>query len=185
MTFWYTKFINESLNSDSVMSWKLQFYPWVHSWTLQRRKSHFVTIKDISKYTNLLMKIPSLAERWHFDALNTIKKVEIPISWSFGNFNFTHGSIVEHFKQQRVTLLQSKISTKYTNLLMTIPSLVERWHFDAINTIKKVEIPISWSFGNFNFTHGYIVEHFKQERVTLLQSKISRNILICLWRLQV
>ena len=100
----------KSLNSDSVMSWKLQFYPWVHSWTLQRRKSHFVTIKDISKYTNLLMTIPSPVERRHFDALNAIKKVKIPISWSFGNFNFTHGSIVEHFKQERVTLLQSKIS---------------------------------------------------------------------------
>ena len=68
---------------------------------------------------------------------------------------------------------------------MTILSLGERWHFDALNTIKKVEIPISWSFGNFNFTHGSIVGHFKQERVTCLQSKISRNILICLWRFQV
>ena len=57
---------------------------------------------------------------------------------------------------------------------MTIPSLGERRHFDALNTIKKVEIPILRSFGNFYFTHVSIVEHVKQERVTLLQSKISQ-----------
>jgi len=68
---------------------------------------------------------------------------------------------------------------------MTIPSLGERHHFDGLNTIKKVQIPISWCFGNFGFSHGSIVEHFKQEWVTLLQSKMSRNILICLGRFQV
>jgi len=41
---------------------------------------HFVSIKDISKYTNLVMTIPSLGERWHLDALNSNKKVQIPIS---------------------------------------------------------------------------------------------------------
>ena len=46
---------------------------------------------------------------------------------------------------------------------MTIQSLGERRHFDALNTIKKVEIPISWSFGNFSFGHGSIVGHFKEE----------------------
>jgi len=42
--------------------------------------SHFVTIKDISKYTNLLMTIPSVGEGLNFEALNTNKKVQIPIS---------------------------------------------------------------------------------------------------------
>ena len=50
------------------------------SWTLQTRMSHFVTIKDISEYTNLLRTIPSLGERRHFDAQNTNKKVQISIS---------------------------------------------------------------------------------------------------------
>ena len=68
---------------------------------------------------------------------------------------------------------------------MTIPGLVERQHFDPLNTIKKVEIPILWSFGNFNFTHGSIVEHSKQQRVTLLQSNISQNIIIYIWQFQV
>ena len=31
--------------------------------------SHFGTIKDISKYTDLIMTIPSLGEGRHFDAL--------------------------------------------------------------------------------------------------------------------
>ena len=90
-TFWWTKYKQESPNSDFVKFWKLQFLPWVHSWTLLRIMSHFVTIKDISKYTNLIMTIPSLGERRHFDALNTNKKVKIPISWNFGNFSFGHG----------------------------------------------------------------------------------------------
>ena len=63
---------------------------------------------------------------------------------------------------------------------MTIPNLGERRHIDALNTIKKVEIPILGCFGNFSFSHWSIAENFKQERVTLLQSKISQNILICL-----
>ena len=76
----WTKYNQEIRNSDFVMFWKLQFLPWVHSWTLLRIMSHFVTIKDISKYSNLIMTIPSLGERRHFDALNTNKKVQIPIS---------------------------------------------------------------------------------------------------------
>ena len=36
--------------------------------------SNYVTIKDISKYTILIMTIPSLGERLHFHALNTLKK---------------------------------------------------------------------------------------------------------------
>jgi len=129
--------------------------------------SHFVTKNDISKYTNLLMTIPSLGERWHFDELNTIEKVQIPISWSFGNFSFSHWSILEHFKQEWVTLLQSKISWI---ILICLWWFQVRWrrHFSALNTIKKVYILILWSFWNFSFSHWSIVEHFKQEWVTLV-----------------
>ena len=84
------------------------------------------------------MTILSLGERWHFDALNTTKKVEIPISWSFGNFNFTHGSIVEHFKQEKSHFVTIKDISKYNNLLMTITSLGKRRHFYTLNTFKKV-----------------------------------------------
>ena len=83
------------------------------------------------------MTIPSLGEGRHFDALNTIKKLEIPILWSFGNFSFTHGSIVEHFKQESVTLLQSKIS-RNMYVLMMIPRVGKRRHFDTLNTFMKV-----------------------------------------------
>ena len=38
-----------------------------------------VTIKDISKNTNLLKTIPTLGERRHFDTINTHKKVQILI----------------------------------------------------------------------------------------------------------
>ena len=43
----------------------------------------FVTIKDISKYTNLAMTIPSLGEKWHFNALNTNKKSKFQLGEVF------------------------------------------------------------------------------------------------------
>ena len=110
MTFLYAKYTQESPNSDFGLFLKLQFYPWVHSWRLQTTKSDFVTVRDIWKYTNFLLKIPSLAKRWNFYILNTLKKVQILILGHFGNLSFSHGSIVEHFKQQRVTLLRSRMS---------------------------------------------------------------------------
>ena len=55
------------------------------------------------------MTIPSLGERRHFDGLNTTKKLEIPILRCFGNFSFCHGSIVENFKQERVTLNKKEL----------------------------------------------------------------------------
>ena len=49
--------------------------------------------------------IPSLGEWRDFDALITMKKIKISISRCFGNFSFSHGSLVKPFKQERVTLL--------------------------------------------------------------------------------
>ena len=46
------------------------------------------------------MMTPSLGERQHIDTLNTIKKVQISIWGCFGNFSFSHGSIVGHLKQE-------------------------------------------------------------------------------------
>ena len=120
------------------MFWKVHFYPWVHRWTLQTRMIHFVSIKDISKYTNLVLTIPSLGERWHFDPLISKMKVQFLISWSFVNFSFSHWSIFEHFKQVWDTLLQSKISRN---------KLICFWRFhilvndDLYNTKYNLESP--------------------------------------------
>jgi len=130
--------------------------------------SLFATIKGISKYTNLLMTIRSVGERWHFNVLNTNKKVQ--------NSDFVRFRELQTRMSHFATI---KDILKYTNLHMTIPNLGERWHFEALTKINKVQIPISWSFGNFCFSHWSIVEHFKQDWVTMLQLKISRNILIC------
>jgi len=72
------------------------------------------------------MMIPCLGERWNFDTLNTLKKVQILISRSVGNLIFSHGSIVEHFKQKRDNFVTIIDITKYTNLLISIASLGER-----------------------------------------------------------
>ena len=134
---------------------------------------------------NFLLTIPNLAERWHFYTLNTLKKVQIPFSGCSWNLGVSHGSIVEHFKQQRVTFITVKDIWKYTNFLLMIPSLVERWYFYTLNALKKVQISISCYFGTLRFTHGSIVEHFKQQWVTLLRSGISENIQIFFWRYQI
>ena len=49
---------------------KLEFYPWVHSRTLETRKRQLFSITDISKLTFLQVSIPNLSERRHFDTFN-------------------------------------------------------------------------------------------------------------------
>ena len=127
-------------------------------------------MKDISKYTNLLMTIPSLWEKRYFDPLNTIKKVDIPISWSLGNFCFTHESIVEPFKQERVTLLQWKISKIYYFSYDDSKSQ-QKTTFWYTKYIHQSLILISWCSENLNFSRGSIGEHCKEESVTFYNQR--------------
>ena len=130
----------------------------------KHERDNFVIINDILKCTNFLLTIPCLRERWHFHKLNTLKKVRILISECFKNLSFSHGSTVEHFKQKRKNFITIIDITNYTILLISIASLGERWHFDTLNTLKKVQILISRCVGNFSFTKMSIIEYFKHER---------------------
>jgi len=47
---------------------------------------------------------------------------------------------------------------------MTILNLYERRHFDTLNTLTNIQVWISGCFENSSFSHGFIVEHFNQER---------------------
>ena len=82
--------------------------------------------------------IPTLGERLHFDTLNTQKKVQILILGCFWNLSCSHGSIVEHFKLEIDNFATIKDISMITNLLMTIPTLDERWHFETLNKQKKI-----------------------------------------------
>ena len=63
-----------------------------------------------------------------------------------------------------------------TYLLLTIPNVSVRRHFDTLNELKKVYIQISGSFENLSFSHEFIiVEHFKHERDNFAQSTVSQN----------
>ena len=77
--------------------------------------------------------------------------------------SFAHASTVQHFKQKRDNFVTINVISKCANLLMTIPSLGERRHFQTLNTLSKVRILILECFGNLSFSLGSIVEHFKQE----------------------
>ena len=77
--------------------------------------------------------------------------------------SFSHGSIVQHFKQERANFVRINVISKCANLLMTIPCLGETRHFHSINTLSKVRILISECLGNLSFSLGSIVEHFRQE----------------------
>jgi len=96
--------------------------------------------------------IPMLGERRHFDTLNTHKKFQILISGCFRKLSFSHGSIVEHFKLEIDNFVTIKDISKNTNLLMKIPMLGERWHFDTLNTHKKIQILISGGFETWVLT---------------------------------
>ena len=61
-----------------------------------------------------------------------------------------------------------------TYLLLTIPNLFERRHYDRLNTRMKVQIRISGSFENVSLSHGSIVEHLKHERDNFVQSSMSQ-----------
>ena len=99
---------------------------------------HFDTINDILKYTNLMTTISNLGERRDFDPHYTPKKVQIMILGSFQMLSSSHGSLVEHFKQERDHIDSINDIFKYTNLTMTFPNLGERRLFDALYTHKKV-----------------------------------------------
>ena len=79
-------------------------------------------------------------------------------NFDFGMFwkleSFSHGSIVEHFKQDSDNFVTINVISKCANLLITIPCLGER-HFHTLNTLTKVRILISKCFGNLTFSHGY------------------------------
>ena len=81
----------------------------------------------------------------------------------FGNFSFSLGSIVEHFKQESDNFVTINVISKCANLLITIPCLGERRYFHTLNTLTKGRILIWKYFGNLNFSNGSIVEHFRQE----------------------
>ena len=129
----------------------------------KQERDNFVTIDVISRSANLLKTIPCLGEIQHFLTLNTLSKVPILTSECFGNLSFSHGSIVEHFKQESDNFVTINVISKCANLLITIPCLGERRHFHTLNTLTKVRILISKYFGNLNFSNGSIVEHFRQE----------------------
>ena len=73
--------------------------------------------------SNLLLIIPNLGEIRHFDTLNTQKKFLILISGCFRNLSFSHGGIVEEFKEERDNFVTINEILKFINLIMTIPSL--------------------------------------------------------------
>jgi len=130
----------------------------------KKERDNFVTINVISKCANLLITFRCLGERWQVHTLNTLTNVRILISKCFENLNFSHWTIVGHFRQESDNFVTINGIPNYTNLLLQIPSLGERWHFDVLNTLKKVQILISNAFWNMSFTHASIVQHFKQER---------------------
>jgi len=78
--------------------------------------------------------------------------------------SFSHGSIVEHFKLEIENFVTIKDISKNTNLLITIPALGERRHFDTLNTQNQIQILISGCFRNLCCSHGSKVEHLNQER---------------------
>ena len=105
---------------------------------LRQESDKLVTINDIPNYTNLLLSIPFLGERLHFDALNTHKNFQVLRSKGFSNMSFSHGSIVQHFKQERDNFFTINVISRCSNLLKTIPCVGEIRHFHMLNTLKKV-----------------------------------------------
>ena len=128
---------------------------------LKQESDNFVTIDDLTNHTNLILSIPSLGERRHFDALNTIRNFIFLRSKGFWNMTFSHGSIVQHFKQERDNFVTIIVISRCANLLKTIPCLGEIRHFHTLNTLSKVRILISECFGNLSFSLGSIVEHYR------------------------
>ena len=76
---------------------------------------------------------------------------------------FSHGSIVQHLKQERDNFVTINVISSCANLLKAIPCLGEIRHFHTLNTLSKVRLLIPECFGNLSFSLGSIVEHFRQE----------------------
>jgi len=74
----------------------------------------------------LLLTIQNVGERRHFDTLDTLEKIKILISESLGNLSFSHGGIVEEFKEERDNFVTINDISNFTNSIMTIPNLGER-----------------------------------------------------------
>ena len=73
MTFWYTKYTIESLNSNFEMFLKCcvsAMSPLVEHFKQER--DNFGWTNDISKCSNLMMTIPNVGERRHFDTRHTL-----------------------------------------------------------------------------------------------------------------
>ena len=80
-------------------------------------------MNDIQKYSNFLMTALNLGKRGHFDSLNTLKKVQILISKTFGNLSFGHASMVEHLEQEKDNFVTINDNSKFTNFLTRIQIL--------------------------------------------------------------
>ena len=59
--------------------------------------------------------------------------------------SFSHGSIVQHFKQERDNFVTIIVISRCANLLKTIPCLGEIRHFHTLNTLKSP----NFDFGMF------------------------------------
>ena len=76
--------------------------------------------------SNLLLTIPNLGERRHFDTLDTLEKIKILISKSLGNLSFSHRGIVEEFNEERDKFVTINDISNFTNSIITVPNLGER-----------------------------------------------------------
>ena len=64
------------------------------------------------------MTIQNVGERRHFDTLDTLEKIKILISESLGNLSFSHGGIVEEFKEERDNFVTINYISMFTNAMM-------------------------------------------------------------------
>ena len=84
--------------------------------------------------------------------LNFTKHPQIRI-WAFLNvFRVSKCRLILRFGT-----IQSKVVHSQISLIVTK-------HFDTLNTLVNVQVRISGCFENLSFSHGFIVEHFNQER---------------------
>ena len=121
---------------------------------LKQKKHNLVSMNDISKNTNLTVTIPNLGERRHFETLYTLKKVQLLVLGRFEKLCLSHVSIVEHLKHKKDNVVSMYDISKNTNLMMTIPNLDERRHFDTLYTLKKVQLLVSESFEKLSLSHA-------------------------------
>ena len=154
---------------------KLELLRWVHSRTLQTRKRKLCKSNDTSKLTFLLLTILNQCEIRQFETLVTLMKVQISDFRVFLKLEFQRWVHRRTLESRKGQLCSIKDISKLTCLLLTIPNLCERRHFDTLQILMKVQIQILGSFQNMNFSHGSTIEHLKQKRHNFVQSRISLN----------